>query len=89
MNLDMGEEQGAPTAPAFTLPFPEDALASAVALSDALRAALALHGVVFPSLGPDLASCVAVPSRPLVELGRANPETVARLTLVLVRADGG
>ncbi|MCA1223431.1 hypothetical protein [Streptomyces sp. 8L] len=86
MNDDMCEEQGGAEA-VFELPFPDDALASAVALSDGLRAALALHGVVFPSLRPDLASCVAVPARPLVELGRANPQAVVRLTRVLMRAD--
>ncbi|WP_329457464.1 hypothetical protein [Streptomyces sp. NBC_01497] len=88
MNDDRQDEQGGPDE-VFGVTFADDALAAMVALSDGLRAALARHAIVFPSLGPDLASCVSVPARPLVELGRANPGTVARLTRVLVRADGG
>ncbi|MEU5308934.1 hypothetical protein [Streptomyces sp. NPDC021562] len=79
-------ERALPTAPA-AYPFPDNPLASALAVSDELSAALALHGITLPSLGPDLASCTTTAlHRPLLELGRVNLSTARRLTAVLTVA---
>ncbi|MFB6787754.1 hypothetical protein ACFCWT_13880 [Streptomyces olivaceus] len=76
-------EHALPAVP-FVCPFPDNPLASALAVSDELSAALARHGITLPSLGPDLASCTtAVVHRPLLELGRVNLPTAHRLTAVL------
>ncbi|MFF9753380.1 hypothetical protein ACF1FC_11305 [Streptomyces sp. NPDC014344] len=79
-------ERTHPTVP-FTYPFPDNPLASALAVSDELSAALALHGITLPSLGPELASCTtSTAHRPLLELGRVNLSTAHRLTTVLTDA---
>ncbi|WP_395573033.1 hypothetical protein [Streptomyces sp. BK79] len=76
-------EHALPAAP-FVYPFPDNPLASALAASDELSAALARHGITLPSLGPDLASCTTTTvHRPLLELGRVNLSTAHRLTAVL------
>ncbi|MFJ2416180.1 hypothetical protein [Streptomyces brevispora] len=57
-------------------------------LAVTLVAADVLHrlGITLPSLGPDLASCTTTTApRPLIELGRVNLATAARLTDVLRR----
>jgi hypothetical protein len=48
-----------------------------------LRSALERVGVVLPSLGVDLVSCVCEPPRALVDLGPCNLETVAALAAAL------
>jgi hypothetical protein len=65
-----------------------DTIAEAVDTVRELSEALAAVGIVLPSLGTDLALCVAfgTTARPLVELGRCNVETARRLTLVLREA---
>ncbi|WP_331462007.1 hypothetical protein [Streptomyces sp. KMM 9044] len=79
-------ERTNPTVP-FAYPFPDNPLASALAVSDELSAALALHGIILPSLGPELASCTtSTVHRPLLELGRVNLSTAHRLTAVLTNA---
>ncbi|MFF6995608.1 hypothetical protein ACFY93_11690 [Streptomyces sp. NPDC008313] len=79
-------ERTHPTVP-FAYPFPDNPLASALAVSDELSAALALHGITLPSLGPELASCTtSTVNRPLLELGRVNLSTAHRLTAVLTDA---
>ncbi|WP_102639905.1 hypothetical protein [Streptomyces sp. SMS_SU21] len=79
-------EHPLPTVP-FAYPFPDNPLASALAVSDELSAALALHGITLPSLGPELASCTtSTVHRPLLELGRVNLSTAHRLTAVLTDA---
>lgn len=75
-----------PMAP-FAHPFPDNPLASALAVSDDLSAALARHGITLPSLRPDLASSTTTAMhRPLLELGRVNLSTAHRLTLALTVA---
>lgn len=57
---------------------------------DALRAALAAHGITLPSLGVDvvtLAGCSVRP--PLVALGNCNVATARRLAGVLRQAAEG
>ncbi|WP_173870595.1 hypothetical protein SALCHL_002697 [Streptomyces albus subsp. chlorinus] len=64
-------------------------LAAALAVSDELAQACALHGITLPSLGPDLASCTATaPPRQLIDLGRVNMDTARRLVAVLRRSAG-
>ncbi|WP_432082348.1 hypothetical protein [Streptomyces sp. WAC 04229] len=76
-------EHALPAAP-FVCPFPDNPLASALAVSDELSAALARHSITLPSLGPDLASCTTTTvHRPLLELGRVNLSTAHRLTVLL------
>ncbi|MDF4251130.1 hypothetical protein [Streptomyces sp. WMMB303] len=74
-------------------PFPEDEhpLAAALAVSDELAEAFSLHGIVLPSLGPDLASCTATvtptaPPRQLIELGRVNMTTAQQIIDALRRS---
>ncbi|MDX3547186.1 hypothetical protein PV729_35000 [Streptomyces europaeiscabiei] len=67
---------------------PTDPLATALALTDELAEALRRHGITFPSLTLDLASCtVTTAPRPLVELGRVNLETARQLLNVLRNAE--
>ncbi|MCX4676539.1 hypothetical protein OG413_14735 [Streptomyces sp. NBC_01433] len=57
---------------------------------DALRAALAVHGITLPSLGVDpltLAGCATRPQ--LVALGNCNVATARRMAEVLRSAAGG
>ncbi|PZT72268.1 MULTISPECIES: hypothetical protein [unclassified Streptomyces] len=51
------------------------------AAMESLRGALAAAGIVFPSLGVDIAS----PALRLVELGRVRADVAARLAEVLQR----
>ncbi|MYT33528.1 MULTISPECIES: hypothetical protein [unclassified Streptomyces] len=62
-------------------------VADAEAALDVLAAALERCGIVLPSLGIDLVTYCGQPPRPLIELGRCNPETARRLAVVL--GDGG
>ncbi|MEE1743237.1 hypothetical protein [Streptomyces sp. JV184] len=57
---------------------------------DALRAALAAHGIVLPSLGVDPLTLAARTTRPpLVALGNCNVATARRMAEVLRSAAGG
>ncbi|MFB7010978.1 MULTISPECIES: hypothetical protein [unclassified Streptomyces] len=57
---------------------------------DALRAALAAHGITLPSLGVDpLTLARWAPRPPLVALGNCNVATARRLAEVLRTAAGG
>ncbi|MGW5122833.1 hypothetical protein ACWEQ7_01970 [Streptomyces sp. NPDC004069] len=48
--------------------------------AEALRAALAAHGITLPSLGVDLPSFAArCPGRPLIALGNCNLPTASAL----------
>ncbi|MCX5399082.1 hypothetical protein [Streptomyces sp. NBC_00102] len=68
----------------------EDPHADAQAAVDALTGELRRLGITLPSLGLDLPSyTVTTAACPLIELGRVNPTTAARLVRVLrtARAD--
>ncbi|MGW2084130.1 hypothetical protein [Streptomyces sp. NPDC001880] len=57
---------------------------------DALRAALAAHGITLPTLGVDPLTLAARTTRPpLVALGNCNAATAHRLAEVLRSAAGG
>ncbi|MER7515069.1 hypothetical protein [Streptomyces sp. NPDC126499] len=57
---------------------------------DALRAALAAHGITLPSLGVDPVTLAGTSVRPpLVALGNCNVATARHLTQVLRKAAGG
>ncbi|MEU8616429.1 hypothetical protein [Streptomyces sp. NPDC048623] len=57
---------------------------------DALRDALAAHGITLPSLGVDLLSIVGTYIHPpLVALGNCHVATARRLTAVLRKAATG
>ncbi|MEU1231684.1 hypothetical protein [Streptomyces sp. NPDC005828] len=57
---------------------------------DALRTALAAHGITIPSLGVDLVTFAGTGIRPpLVALGNCNVATARQLTDVLRKAAGG
>jgi hypothetical protein len=53
-----------------------------------LRAALAIHGVVLPSLDVDLLSFAGLTGKPLIELGRVNQETARQLIAALATREG-
>ncbi|MEO3754489.1 hypothetical protein [Streptomyces sp. B6B3] len=61
----------------------------AVETARALRAALARHEIVLPSLDVDLVSYAHFAGRPLIELGRVNNVTVNALVRVLNSAPVG
>ncbi|MFJ8753532.1 hypothetical protein ACIREO_30010 [Streptomyces sp. NPDC102441] len=66
--------------------FAANPLAVALVAADELADVLHRLGITLPSLGPDLASCTTTTApRPLIELGRVNLATAARLTDVLRR----
>ncbi|WP_326661323.1 hypothetical protein [Streptomyces sp. NBC_00385] len=66
--------------------FAANPLAVALVTADELADVLHRLGITLPSLGPDLASCTTTTApRPLIELGRVNLTTAARLTDVLRR----
>ncbi|MFI1654198.1 hypothetical protein ACH4ZU_04535 [Streptomyces sp. NPDC020472] len=57
---------------------------------DALRTALAAHGITLPSLGVDVVTLAGSSIRPpLVALGDCNVATARHLTEVLRKAAGG
>ncbi|MFD7494633.1 hypothetical protein ACFV8T_19805 [Streptomyces sp. NPDC059832] len=57
---------------------------------DALRAALAAHGITLPSLGVDPLTLAGWTTRPpLVALGNCNVATARRMAEVLRSAAGG
>ncbi|KUL51635.1 hypothetical protein ADL22_05975 [Streptomyces sp. NRRL F-4489] len=58
-------------------------IAEAEAARDELAAALKRNGIVLPSLSVDPLSYSSEPPRPLIELGRCNPETARRLAAVI------
>ncbi|MGW1672791.1 hypothetical protein [Streptomyces sp. NPDC002324] len=67
---------------------PTDPLTTTLALTHELAEALRHHGITFPSLTLDLASCaVTTAARPLIELGRVNLDTARRLLAVLRGAE--
>lgn len=53
-----------------------------------LRAALAIHGIVLPSLDVDLPSFGSLTGKPLIELGRVNQETARQLIAALATLEG-
>ncbi|MFK0293139.1 hypothetical protein ACIQU6_22040 [Streptomyces sp. NPDC090442] len=66
-----------------------DKIAEAEAARDALADALARSGIVLPSLSVDPLSYSGQPPRPLIELGRCNPQTARRLADVIGDRAGG
>ncbi|MGG2466003.1 hypothetical protein ACO0M4_40645 [Streptomyces sp. RGM 3693] len=62
-------------------------VAEAEAALDELVAALKRNGIVLPSLGLDLVTYCGQARRPLIELGRCNPQTARELAAVI--GDGG
>ncbi|MER6052335.1 hypothetical protein K2224_08740 [Streptomyces sp. BHT-5-2] len=56
-----------------------EAEAALGALADALKR----NGIVLPSLGLDLVTYCGQPPRPLIELGRCNPQTARKLAAVI------
>ncbi|MFF2811064.1 hypothetical protein ACFVT2_28570 [Streptomyces sp. NPDC058000] len=64
-------------------------VADAEAALDVLVAALERNGIVLPSLGLDLVTYCGQAQRPLIELGRCNPQTARELAAVIGGGDGG
>ncbi|WP_438486622.1 hypothetical protein [Streptomyces sp. S186] len=61
----------------------KEKIADAEAALDVLAAALERCGIVLPSLGLDLVTYCGQSPRPLIELGRCNPQTARRLAAVI------
>jgi hypothetical protein len=62
---------------------PVEGMQAAEDVVSRLRSALGAHGVVLPSLRVDPLSAASEEPYPLVELGRCNLDTAARLAALL------
>ncbi|MCK7627330.1 hypothetical protein MUU72_30265 [Streptomyces sp. RS10V-4] len=60
-----------------------DQIAEAEAARDELADALERNGIVLPSLSVDPLSYGSQPPRPLIELGRCNPQTARKLAAAI------